>query len=278
MNKLFKLFVACVLAMNVLGASAQNNWREVINSLTFEAPQGALYYPKGSSANLRAQPSTKARLVDICDDGCTSIEKGEIVEDKGSNPSWVQTVVEGKTVYISKSVMDKCSNAPIPQGIANMPYWQEYRSYDEGNMGWRVGVMAGSLDMYLADVNTIYGQRYLMLGKKVGNVIVFKYRVLFDALIEEGELAPDGKYSLDVKNEDGVKTYILTANRRMIKTFTARDFGDNGGEYEERFLDLTSISAPMVYNIFRKVIEANDVHYFYLTAESFSSDLPHTPC
>lgn len=276
MKKFFKVFIACVLAMNVMGTSAQNNWQEVINSLTFEAPQGALYHPKGSSANMRVQPSTKARLADVCGDGCTSIEKGEIVEDKGSNPAWVQTVVEGKTVYISKSVMKKCSGASIPQGIANMPYWQEYRSYDEGNMGWRVGVMAGSLDMYLADVTTVYGERYLMLGKKVGNVLVFKYRVRFDALIEEGELAPDGKYSLDVKNEDGVKTYVLTANRRMVKTFTARDFGENDAQYEDRYLDLTSISARMVYNIFRKVIEANDIHYFYLTADSFSG--PHHPC
>lgn len=82
---------------------------------------------------MRVQPSTKAKLAEAGER--TRIEKGEIVNDMGTDAAWVKTVVDGKTVYISKSVMQKTGTAPMQSDFYNMPYWQEYREYDEGNMG-----------------------------------------------------------------------------------------------------------------------------------------------
>lgn len=109
MNKLLSFILTCFLSMNMLGVSAQNTWSDVLKGLTFDAP-GTLYHPKGSTANMRVQPSTKAKLAEAGER--TRIEKGEIVNDMGTDAAWVKTVVDGKTVYISKSVMQKTGTAP----------------------------------------------------------------------------------------------------------------------------------------------------------------------
>lgn len=275
MNKLLSFILTCFLSMNMLGVSAQNTWSDVLKGLTFDAP-GTLYHPKGSTANMRVQPNTKARLAEAGER--TRIEKGEIVNDMGTDAAWVKTVVDGKTVYISKSVMQKTGTAPMQSDFYNMPYWQEYREYDEGNMGWRAAPLKGTEDLYLAQVSVPQGYDYLMLGKKIGNVLVFKYRVRFSTLVEDADLAPVGKYSLESEVENGVKTYFLQPNRNMVKVFTARDFGENEAQYEERYLDLSKISGAIVYKIFKEVIENNEVYYFYLTSDSFSSSLLHHPC
>ena len=95
MNKLLSFILTCFLSMNMLGVSAQNTWSDVLKGLTFDAP-GTLYHPKGSTANMRVQPNTKARLAEAGER--TRIEKGEIVNDMGTDAAWVKTVVDGKTV------------------------------------------------------------------------------------------------------------------------------------------------------------------------------------
>ena len=48
--------------------------------------------------------------------------------------------------------------------------------------------------------------------------------------------------------------------------------------YDQYSLDLTKIPETVVYSFFKEVIKKNEVDYFYLTSESFTEDLPHSPC
>lgn len=275
MKKFFYLLSLIVtLTMSATHASAQSIISKTFSSLAFETPN-TLWRPKGSSANYRSQPNVKAPKVVIGE--YDALDMGEIVNDIGNNPSWVVANRGGKTVYLSKSVMKKVSTNPISPSVYNIPFYQEYRQYDEPNIGWRVGKMMGNNDLYLAEVDLSYG-RFLMLGKMINNVFVFKYRVKIDnTTYSSSDFQPVGKYFLESDNDVyGIKTYYFKPNKNMVidnnKLYT------DATCYDQYSLDLTKIPETVVYSLFKEVIQNNEVDYFYLTSDSFAKDLPHSPC
>ena len=119
---------------------------------------------------------------------------------------------------------------------------------------------------------------FLMLGKMINNILVFKYRVkINNPIYGSNDFQPAGKYFLETDVDDqGVKTYYFKPNKSMVidnnKLYTDAD------SYDQYSLDLTKIPETVVYSFFKEVIKKNEVDYFYLTSESFTEDLPHSPC
>lgn len=242
--------------------------------MTFEAPK-ALYHVKGNTANVRKQPSTKAPKLQTEDGWDYVLRKGVVVEDKGNNPQWVTTTIDGKTAYISKSVMVKCDDTAISPSVYNQFYsYQLGEDLDtQEGMGWRIAPIKGNSGLYVCTIvdwdNDL--KRYMMLGKMVDNVLVFKYRVYLSDADEYREdfLAPLGKYKIEfVENDYNVdgKALRLIPNKSMLIPIRL-EYCDEPIKY----LDLTKLTETMVYAIFKEKIGKNDIHYFYLPAWSFSS-------
>ena len=269
------LMVLCSMLLSVsLNVNAQSVANKVLSSLTFEAPK-ALYHAKGQKANMRAQPNAKARLVDA-NGGFSFIGRGLLVEDMGNNPNWVTTKVGGKTVYISKSVMVKDDIAASLPIVANLPYWwiEQDGDMDPVVLSWRVGKIAGNSQLYLCDLQTPDG-RFYMLGKQVGSVLVFKYKIkvyVEDAIPED---MPVGKFSLESEVENGEKTYYLKVGKDKVKSFQPAQMGGEPEMGVSWFYDLSKFSEPMVHSLFKEVIEKNQTDMFYLTSFSFGKDWPH---
>lgn len=269
------LMVLCSMLLSVsLNVNAQSVANKVLSSLTFEAPK-ALYHAKGQKANMRAQPNTKARLVEANGE-FSFIGRGLLVEDMGSNPNWVTTKVGGKTVYISKSVMVKDDIAASLPIVANLPYWriEQDGDMDPVVLSWRVGKIAGNSQLYLCDLQTPDG-RFYMLGKQVGSVLVFKYKIkvyVEDAIPED---MPVGKFSLESEVENGEKTYYLKVGKDKVKSFQPAQMGGEPEMGVTWLYDLTKFTEPMVYSLFKEVIEKNQTDMFYLTSFSFGKEWPH---
>lgn len=269
------LMVLCSMLFSVsLNVNAQSVANKVLSSLTFEAPK-ALYHAKGQKANMRAQPNAKARLVDA-NGGFSFIGRGLLVEDMGNNPNWVTTKVGGKTVYISKSVMVKVDMAASLSIVANLPYWwiEPDGDMDPVVLSWRVGKIAGNSQLYLCDLQTPDG-RFYMLGKQVGSVLVFKYKIkvyVEDAIPED---MPVGKFSLESEVENGEKTYYLKVGKDKVKSFQPAQMGGEPEMGVTWLYDLTKFTEPMVYSLFKEVIEKNQTDMFYLTSFSFGKEWPH---
>lgn len=269
------LMVLCSMLFSVsLNVNAQSVANKVLSSLTFEAPK-ALYHAKGQKANMRAQPNAKARLVDA-NGGFSFIGRGLLVEDMGNNPNWVTTKVGGKTVYISKSVMVKVDMAASLSIVANLPYWwiEPDGDMDPVVVSWRVGKIAGNSQLYLCDLQTPDG-RFYMLGKQVGSVLVFKYKIkvyVEDAIPED---MPVGKFSLESEVENGEKTYYLKVGKDKVKSFQPAQMGGEPEMGVTWLYDLTKFTEPMVYSLFKEVIEKNQTDMFYLTSFSFGKEWPH---
>ena len=273
MKKIFMVLCSMLLSVS-LNVNAQSVANKVLSGLTFEAPK-ALYHAKGQKANMRAQPNAKARLVDA-NGGFSFIGRGLLVEDMGNNPNWVTTKVGGKTVYISKSVMVKDDIAASLPIVANLPYWwiEPDGDMDPVVLSWRVGKIAGNSQLYLCDLQTPDG-RFYMLGKQVGSVLVFKYKIkvyVEDAIPED---MPVGKFSLESEVENGEKTYYLKVGKDKVKSFQPAQMGGEPEMGVTWLFDLTKFTEPMVHSLFKEVIEKNQTDMFYLTSFSFGKEWPH---
>ena len=275
----FSLLVA-LIAMS-LSATAQTAG-QVLRSLTFDAPK-ALYHPKGNSANMRQTPSTKARKVAVYksyDQGWW-LPNAQIVADEGDNPDWVEANVEGKTVYMSKSVMTKVVPEPfMVNKCQNTPYvWTTTDDPDATAgwmaqaMSWRIGKVKGQSGLYVAEVTDYDGATSLRLGKMVDNVLVFKYKVFFDGGADYERLEGVGKWVAEKEAcqdfpYNGAKVcYFRWSNDMLYKADI--DFEDGGGMIYET-LDLTKLTEPMVYTIFKDEIDNGRINYFYLTSFNFT--------
>lgn len=228
---------------------------------------------------MRTQPSTKARKADVYSGW---IPNSYIVNDEGDNAEWVTAKVEGKTVYLSKSVMtkvepepfmvNKCQNTPYLWVTANNPSSMD--GWEGQAMRWRIGKIKGNSGLYVAEVFDFGCKGYLYLGKMIDNVLVFKYRVFFEGGADYERLEGVGKWVAEKEvcqdyPYNGAKVCYFRWSQDML--YSAHfDFEGGGGMMYEA-LDLTKLTEPMVYTIFKDVIDRKETNYFYLTSFNFTN-------
>lgn len=265
LNHILSSFICLVLV--ALPMSAQMNVaQKALSQLTFEAPK-ALYRVKGNYANVRISPNAKAAKYNFDNEYIYAqgqICAAQIVNDMGDNPNWVTTTIQGKRCYISKSVMVKAEEGNILPSVFNNYYgWIDPNDdgYDSMSyINWRIGKIKGNSGLYLCYLN----REYLLLGKLIDNVLVFKYKIRFESNYSRDEAMPAGKILLDSeKDEYGEKVYYLKPNNSMFKTINLRG-------YNVDVLDLTKVDESMVYALFKEEIESNRTNYFYLTSYWFN--------
>lgn len=84
----------------------------------------------------------------------------------------------------------------------------------------------------------------------------------------ESEISEEWPYA-------GSKVYYLQASEDF-KFSTTYDFPDDGGGMLYEALDLTKLTEPMVYVLFKDVIDRNEIKNFYLTSYNFSGKWQRT--
>lgn len=265
-------FVLFVIA-NCLLATAQTA-SSVLSQLTFEEPS-KLYRVKGNHANIRKQPSPKAAKVEVKDRDY--LVGGEIIDVLSDNSSWVKARIDGKVVYISKSVLTLAEQEPISfASHYNIPFWYVAPNFSLADGGieyqcwaWRMGKIKGTSGLFLCQCQEWDGTQTLRLGKQVGNVLVFKYKIYIDGFNYGCNYQPYGKWSIDSEMQYERKVYSLLVDKNTIKRVRVDDDGNS-----EDYLDLTKITEPMVYALFKNVIEKNETDYLYLTSYSFDKKWP----
>lgn len=277
-HKIPFFLLTTLLTCGALTASAQSKASQVLRSLTFEAPQ-ALYHVKGNMANIRKLPNAKAAKLTNSDNWPITVRKGQIIADQGTNSQWVTSTFDDKTGYVSKSVLVKCDDAPISVNYFNNLYsymGPEYGPEEDPNdfMAWRMAPIKGSSGLFVCQYSNGFWNE-LMLGKMVGGVLVFKYRVR-DAMgptysYEDEQLKPIGQYLVEFEKDEQCvdcteKELWFWPNKTMLVEIPLESWGSS-----MKALDLSKLTETMVYAIFKEKIEKNEVNYFYLTGWSFSS-------
>lgn len=266
-------FVLFVIA-NCLLATAQTA-SSVLSQLTFEEPS-KLYRVKGNTANMRKLPNPKAAKVEI--KGKAYIVGGDIVNDLGDNPNWVKARIDGKVVYISKSVLTVAEQEPVSfASNYNIPFWYKSPNFslEDGDISfqcwaWRMGKIKGTSGLFLCQCQEWNGKQTLRLGKQVGNALVFKYKVYIDGFNYDYDFQPYGKWLIDSEVQyDNNKVYRLLVDKNTIKKVRIDDEGNTAN-----YLDMTKITEPMVYALFKEVIDKDETDYFYLTSYSFNKKWP----
>ena len=222
----------CVLATAQTASS-------VLSQLTFEEPS-KLYRVKGNTANMRKLPNQKAAKVEI--KGKAYIVGGDIVNDLGDNPNWVKARIDGKVVYISKSVLTMAEQEPVSfASNYNIPFWYKSPNFslEDGDISfqcwaWRMG------------------------------------KVYIDGFNYDYDFQPYGKWLIDSEVQyDNNKVYRLLVDKNTIKKVRIDDEGNTAN-----YLDMTKITEPMVYALFKEVIDKDETDYFYLTSYSFNKKWP----
>lgn len=267
LSSAFSTIVLCaVLSLQATHCYAQK-YIEVLKSLTFEAPK-ALYEPKGKTAMMRMQPSTNGAKL-TTDIGVYTLRKGVLIGDIGDNPQWATTFIDGKKCYVSKSVLKESKGSAFTSSMFNTyaaDFSHEMEDMDDAPVfvRWRLQEQEGGLNFALCEMTIAEEEypsdphTYLMLGKRVGDIFVFKYKVPIN--IEEWSFDKE----IFKQNEDGV--YLL-GNKNYMQTITYED-GESGGIF--KVPDYSKYTNELIYYLFHNVIEQEKLSYFYLDSNRFT--------
>lgn len=232
-----------------MGANAQS----ILDNLTFEAPKkfvrpSAQY---GNYVNVRKSPSTKAAKA-------KSVNYLTLLGVEQENAGWYKT----QCGWISKSVVKLSKQDPITPEMLNR-YCAFSTAYDDG-VDWTVVPIKGNHELailYREQDNFFEEPWGLWLGKQVGNVFVFKYRVYFK--MEQGDA--DNDLQLKKEEEDGTIFYKLVVGSNFQTQKVV-------GGMERMMPDFTKFNEKILEKIFKEVIENNQVEPYYINSELLSGE------
>lgn len=253
--------VLVLMTLMAMGSTSQESLAQsVLDNLTFEAPVKWLR-PTGTNVNVRKSPAANAAKVDM-------VSKSFIYPVLDENDQWYKTTdpwVEGTGLpvgWVSKKVSAEAEPAPITVDMLNRYFgWSEsYEDWEEWTVSTPVGKHGLTL-MYITGCNAPHSSE-LWLGKQVGNVFVFKYRVTF--IIREDPDGPDvKKLQLNKESIDGELRYNLYAGANYLKEM-------KHGTFTAPSLDLTKFTDKTIEAIFGDEIRAGRAHTIYVTADRLS--------
>ena len=243
-----------VLAM--LPFSLCANAQSIFDNLTFEAPK-KLVRPTGKDINVRKSGSPKAPKV--TKDGYNLTKNPfEILSVEEENTGWYRI----KDGWISKTVAKPCKSNPITPEMLNV-YYGYSTAYDD-YMFWTVAPIKGEHGLYILyrECENFWGEPYgLWLGKKVGNVFVFKYHVKFKTDLSDNE----NDFKVQKETEYGDVYFKLLGGSKYVldaviggSNFTVPDFS----KFNEKVLE----------RIFKESIEKNSTDYYYINSEILSKE------
>ena len=245
-----------VLLAAVFAASAQGvQSQSILDDLTFEAPIKFIR-PTANSVNVREQPASNGKKVGAA-------KRSMIFPVLEENAQWYRIGGNDEMFYadgggngwVSKTVTKEEPAQTITPDMMNR-YFGWCDSYDWANE-WMVSTPVGNHNLVLmvTDLN-------LYLGKRIGDVFVFKYRVPFDVIIRT-DLEPKTR-QLNKESVNGEIQYHLTVGKNYL-----RETVHGEGSWDS--IDLTSFNDKLIEAIFGDVIRQNMVEYVYITASHLSA-------
>ena len=197
--------VAALMLCQVTTVNAQS----VLEKATFEAPK-KIVRPTGNWVNLRTSPSTRAAKVKDDWGGNAGVSKHQVFDIISENNGWYQ-IAKGQ--WISKTVCKPAKCGPITDKMMNRFFgWSEgYDSYAE----WTISPV-GKQGFYLYFTQSD-GLPMLRLGKKVGNVLVFKYTIVLQNIYISEDSKDAKKFELQQATYDGDERFTLTVGSNFVR-------------------------------------------------------------
>lgn len=243
----------------IFGFSQSVEAQSILSNLTFEAPT-KLIRAKRQMVKVYSTPSSTAR---------------QAVDPQGYEeyiyPWQLFNVLEEKTGFykIKKGqwvrrldVNVSVSNSINPATMCNR-YFGYCDGYDFAGEWIVTNPIAGTDFVLFFSQGDIPGMiNMLRLGKRVGNVFVFKYAINLDLR----EVDEHNVFSLNPKfyPELGYINYELTLGQRFVKEM-------KHGRQSWKTIDLSMLNASVVEALFRRVIESGETDYFYVNADLLSA-------
>ena len=254
MKKILLQAIVAIGLMTAMPSQAQS----VLDNLAFPAAVKVVA-ATGNSVNVREKPNTNGKK--LC-----AINRGTTYAVLDENAQWYKVNTPAMFFetdqflcgdgWVSKSVACETEAKPITAAMLNRFFGWSW-SYDLWNE-WMVSSPIGKRGLALL-FNSCSEGTYLYLGKQMGNVFVFKYRVVF-SIIESDDAA---KRTLNTERFNDEIQYVLTLGMNYMKE-TAH------GSTSFPSIDLTKFTDKMIESVFGNVIRENKTTYLYITADQLS--------
>lgn len=246
-----------VMALCLGSANAQSK----LDNLTFDKPTH-LIRPKTEWSNVRKQPNAKAPITKkLSRTGSDYLLQMVAAED--ANAQWYK--VDGG--YAFKTAFVESKLAPLTKEMF-LPNFYGYSEDMDCNVEWFVADKVGNHELALMMVcdNCDNFSHGLYLGKRLGNVIVFKYHIEhFDIVQDENN---PNTFSLGKENIDG----IINTTLYLGKSFYVKGVYDQGFQNYIYRPNFYMFNDKIIEKLFGELIEKGANVSVYITAECFPAD------
>ena len=227
----------------------------LLKNLTFELPK-YLITPNDVGATVRVSPdirSSKSTQINMESDilyGATELTNGwyKLGERQYVNASGV------KVVNPTKPLPQKDFNKHVYGKNYDMDWWLSWRISEVQNTG---------LTLALVDLG---GRNYMYLGKKVGSLFIFKYRVDVSIYRSVDKEKSFFKVSDEVRD-----------NWRYFDIWYGDDYGVMTDNCDIQ-LDLSRFTEKSILSLFQEVIQKGQTSEFYLDASLLSGKFYNYIC
>ncbi len=244
-------------------AGNQSSTQGMLNNLQFEIPQ-CIIHPKSETANIRKQPSTSATIAKKLNRIGSNIVT-QMIAAKDYNAQWYQ--VDGG--YAAKSAFAESKKNPLTKDMF-LPNFYGYMEDMDCHLEWFIADKVGAHNLALMFVGDRceFASGGLYLGKRIGDVIVFRYRIPYFFYDYQKDVDPN-LFNLvkEVDNEGDVMKTLVVGKNFMIKGV----YDEGLRDYYYR-LNLYKFNDQIIENFFGEVISKGPNVEFCITSESFPND------
>lgn len=252
------LFIATVIL-----CTAEAGAQSKLDNLQFDLPQHIIR-PKTEWSNIRKQPNTSAAVTKKASRTGSDIVT-QMIAAKDHNAQWYQ--VDGG--YAFKTAFLEAKKGALTEEMF-LPNFYSYCEDMDCIVEWFVADKVGAHDLALMVVGDHCDMSTggLYLGKRIGNVIVFRYRLSNFYINYQEEFEPN-YINLSKQEVNGTPETTLNVGKNfMIK-----------GVFDEGFNDyiyrpnLYKFNDKVIEKLFGEVLDKGPNVEFYLTSESFPADM-----
>lgn len=243
-------------SMFLLGIVGNTHAQSVLEKAKFEATT-KLIRPKGEWVVLRSKPAANAPAAKDAFGYDVGADKHTLLNAIQETATWYKV---GNNRWISKRDATAVISAPLADNIFNRffgccesyDYWREWTVSPVGDKGFYLCLQQGD------------NVCKLRLGKKIGNVLVFKYSINLRQIIYSEKPEDVNKFKREFQSVDGEIQVDLTIGSKFYREM-------KHGQCTDKFLNLERFNDRVIEYIFKEAIEKDITDYLYLNSTMFGT-------